>query len=267
MKTNSNILKAALAVAAVATTTSAARADLTISGAVGLPLNPTAQIPERGSVRVQANFTDLGSGTGITGNSGDLNLGGIYAAGRLGDRLEISGGLERINGDKFLNPLDETNIAIGVKYLLTRQTEGAGQTLGGTRVAVGAGYSRALLRNKHAYIVGTKDIGKLSAAGRPNGLMHLGLRYDDFDASGILPGRDAGKASVYGGVEVPIDARGRLTAVAELQSKNSNFGTSEFPYSASVRYRTERGFSASAGLMREGITGSSGPFAQVGKTF
>ena len=32
---------------------------LTISGAVGLPLNPTAQIPAKGGARVQANYFDL----------------------------------------------------------------------------------------------------------------------------------------------------------------------------------------------------------------
>jgi hypothetical protein len=209
----------------------------------------------------------LGSGRGVLGG-GDLNLGGIYAAGRVGERLEVSGGLERLNGDRFLNPLDETNVALGVKYLITRQSEAPGQALGGTRVAVGAGYSRALLRNTHAYVVGTRDFGRLSAAGRPNGAAHLGLRYDDFNARGILPERSAGKASVYGGVEVPMDAQGRFTAVGELQSKNSNFGTANYPYSASVRFRpASQGFSASLGVQREGITGDSGLFAQVGKTF
>ncbi|MBW3637557.1 MAG: hypothetical protein KY445_14005, partial [Armatimonadetes bacterium] len=171
-----HICTSALAVASLIGTTNAARADLTISGAVGLPLNPTAQIPQRGGPRVQANFSDLGSGRGINGG-GDLNIGGIYAATRVGGRLEINGGLERLNGDQFLNPLDQTNIAIGAKYLLTRQTEGAGRALGGTRVAVGAGYSRALLRNTYGYIVASKDFGRLSPGGRPNGVAHLGLRY------------------------------------------------------------------------------------------
>ena len=207
----STISRVVIAGAGLMLSAGAARADLTINGAVGLPLNPTAQIPERGSVRVQANFVDLGSGRGALG--GDLNLGGIYAAGRAGDRLEISGGLERVNGDAFLNPLDETNVALGVKYLITRQSEAPGRALGGTSVAVGAGYSRALLRNTHAYVVASRSMGALRASGRANGAAHLGLRYDDFDARGILPGRSAGKASVFGGVEVPMDAQGRFTAV------------------------------------------------------
>ena len=92
------------------------------------------------------------------------------------------------------------------------------------------------------------------------------MRYDDFDALGLLPRRDGGNGSIFG-VEVPIDPQGRFTAVGELQSKNARFNTSKFPYSASVRYRGGSGFSASLGLLREGVTGESGPFAQIGKTF
>jgi hypothetical protein len=270
MQKRNSVFRVAVAAACLVGSAGVAKADLTINGAVGLPLNPTAQIPERGSVRVQANFSDLGSGRGVLGG-GDLNIGGIYAAGRAGNRLEISGGLERVNGDQFLNPLDETNVAVGVKYLITRQNEAPGQALGGTRVAVGAGYSRALLRNTHAYVVASRDFGGLSASDRPNAVGHLGLRYDDFDIRSRLPfvsNRGSNKASVYGGVEVPMDAQGRFTAVGELQSKNSNFGTANYPYSASVRFRpANQGFSASVGVQREGITGDSGLFAQIGKTF
>lgn len=237
-----------------------ARADLTLNGAVGLPLNPTAQIPGTDGIRVQGNYYDLGD------VGGDLNLLGVYGAGRLTDRLEVNGGLERVSGDGALDPLDETSIAIGVKYLVTRQTEETGQDLGGVRIAVGAGYSRALLRNKHAYVVATKDFSGLSGSGRPPGLVHLGLRYDDFDGGGALAG-DSSRVSIYGGIEVPLDRQGRLHAVGELQTKNSDFGSSEFPYSASLRYRTEAGFSASAGLARQGLTGDNGLFVQVGKTF
>jgi hypothetical protein len=229
-----------------------AQADLTRSGAVGLPLNPTAQMPDKGSVRVQANFSDLGN---ISGS--DLNFGGIYAAGRLGDRLEISGGLERLNGDRFLNPLDETNVALGAKYLL--KTSGAD----GVAIAAGVGYSRALLRNKHAYVVASKSFSSLSKTGRTPGAAHLGVRYDDFR----LLGSNSGKASLYGGVEVPLDARGRIWAIGELQSKTSEFNTSRYPYSLGLRYKANGGFSATAGYLREGITGESGFYAQVGKTF
>ena len=256
MRKKAKLLLAAALVAASCTSLGTARADLTLSGAVGLPLNPTAQLPEAGGVRIQGNFTDLGN---ISGS--DLNLAGIYAAGRVGGRLEISGGLENLNGDRFLNPLDEKNVALGAKYLIKPGG------VDGVAVAIGAGYSRALLRNKHAYAVASKSLGTLSKSGRPPGMAHLGVRYDDFDASGFLPGRDAGRASVYGGAEIPLDARGRLSAVGELQSKNSDFGTSRHPFSLGARYRAGGGFSATGGYLREGITGNSGFFAQVGKNF
>ena len=230
----------------------AAQADLTRSGAVGLPLNPTAQMPDKGSVRAQVNFSNLGNVSG-----GSLNFGGIYAAGRLGDRLEVSGGLERLDGDKFLNPLDETNVALGAKYLLK-----PGGT-DGVAVAAGVGYSRALLRNKHAYVVASKPFSSLSKGGRPAATGHLGVRYDDYR----LLSSNSGKASLYGGVEIPLDARGRLSAVGELQSKTSEFNTSRYPYSLGAQYKAGGGFSARAGYMREGITGDSGFYAQVGKTF
>jgi hypothetical protein len=80
----SNILMATAMTTAVAgASAGAARADLTISGAVGLPLNPTAQIPERGSVRVQANFSDLAAepasqATGATSTSAASTLRGVW---------------------------------------------------------------------------------------------------------------------------------------------------------------------------------------------
>jgi hypothetical protein len=262
-KTNRKSLVTALAAGALAVgttigTAGVAHAGQTISGAVGLPLNPTAQLPDRGTVHVQANFNDLGD---ISGN--DLNLGGVYAAGRIGDRLEINGGLERMEGDQFLNPLDKTNVAIGAKYLLKDASKP-----GDVRIAAGAGYSRALLRNTYAYAVASKDVGGLSRSGQVPGTVHLGARYDDFDIRpGFLRGGDSNHASVYGGVEVPLTQSGAVSFVGELQSRNAEFGTSRYPYSASVRYRAGNGFSASAGVLREGITGDSGLFAQVGKTF
>ena len=259
MKTNSKTWKATLAAATMSVAAlgvmPAARADLTLSGATGLPLNPTAQLPPQGKVRVQANFSDLGN---ISGN--DLNLAGMYAAGRVSDRLEVSGGLENLDGDRFLNPLDETNVALGAKYLI--KPGGAD----GASVAAGVGYSRALLRNKHAYVVASQPFNALSKSGRPAGAAHLGVRYDDFDVRGILPGRDAGRASVYGGVEVPTSDK--LTLVGELQSKNSDFGTSKYPFSAGVRYgRRDGRLSVRSGYLREGISGKSGLFAQVGTSF
>lgn len=262
MKKNcSKILKTAVAAVVGATAlgiAQPARADLTISGATGLPLNPTAQMQPRGSVRVQGNFTDLGS---INGDN--LNFAGIYAAGRVGDRLEVSGGLENLNGDRFLDPFDETNVALGAKYLIR---QGAVNGDSGPSLATGLGYSRALLRNKHAYVVASQPFNALSASGRPAATAHLGVRYDDFDPLPGFLGNGKNKASLYGGLEVPTSDK--LSIVGELLSKNSEFGTSAYPFSVGARYRTpERGFSATAGYLREGITGKSGFFAQIGKSF
>jgi hypothetical protein len=41
---------------------------------------------------------------------------------------------------------------------------------------------------------------------------------------------------------------------------------SKFPYSVSVRY-ARNGLAASVGVMRQGVTGDSGLFAQISKTF
>ncbi len=58
-------IKAAIAATLIAGMAQGARADLTLNGAVGLNLNPTAQIPLPGGVRVQGNFVDFGETDGI----------------------------------------------------------------------------------------------------------------------------------------------------------------------------------------------------------
>lgn len=88
--------------------------SLGISGAVGLTLNPTAQLPDEGEVRVQGNYFDFGkvknptaneelsfakiSGPPAPGFTFDENVGefkyyGAFAAARAGKRLEVSGGI------------------------------------------------------------------------------------------------------------------------------------------------------------------------------
>ena len=119
-------LKAALAAALVVSTTQIAQADLTQDGAVGLPLNPTAQIPMEGGVRVQANYFDLGDlSIAPFGRVGDFKRYGVYAAGRVWKNLEISGGVDKLSAKEntalvpagTLNPIDKTGINIGAKYL------------------------------------------------------------------------------------------------------------------------------------------------------
>jgi hypothetical protein len=254
MKTTFKIAVAALAMLG---TTSAARADLTYQGAVGLPLNPTAQIPLPGGVRVQADYFDLGQEF-----NSDAKFYGIHGAGRLGDRLEINGGVSKLDADGFFEPFDRTGIDIGAKYLFTRETDPAG-----IRIAAGAGYSHALLKNIHAYVVGSKSFGRGITGNSAPITGHLGLRYDRFKFDTGFSGDNSSKVSVYGGLEVPFTRTGDFALVGELQSKNVE-ENGKFPYSASVRYRPAgQGFSASVGIQRQGLLRDNGIFAQIGYSF
>ena len=248
----------ALAAALFIGSTSIAKADLTNNGAVGLPLNPTAQIPQPDGARVQANYYDLGDTA-----FGNFKQYGLYAAGRLADRFEISGGVEKMDAPTGVSGLDNTGVAIGAKYLFSRETEPAG-----VRIAVGGGYSRANFKNAHGYVVASKYLGTLTE-GRTPITGHLGLRYDRFSLADIGGGK-SNKASIYAGVEVPFTRDGSFQFVGEVQSKNvkNNIGSDEIPFSASLRYRPAgQGFSVSVGAQRQGLIGETGLFAQLGYSF
>jgi opacity protein-like surface antigen len=256
-------MKAALAATLMLSAASAARADQTINGAFGLPLNPTAQIPEPNGVRIQANYYDFGS---VENGDGDLAFYGLYAAGRLTDiPLEISGGVEKFHArGSDVDFLDDTSFSVGAKLLLTRDTDPQA-----VRVAAGVGYSDTFFKNIHGYVVATKYFGDLTGGKAPIAA-HLGVRYDRYKVESIT----SNKPSIYGGVEIPITRDGKVSFVGEIQSKNaeSEFDP-EIPYSAAVRYRpTNGGFSASAGVQRQGVFGnitdrSSNFFVQIGYTF
>ena len=81
-------LKAALAAVVVVGSAQAAHADLTLTGAVGLPINPTAQIPLPGGVRIQGDYFDVDNGNQYYG---------IHAAGRVGGRFELNGGYSKLD--------------------------------------------------------------------------------------------------------------------------------------------------------------------------
>lgn len=254
MKAQFKAVVAATMALAAASGTLPARADLTYNGEVGLPLNPTAQIPNRDGVRVQANYYDEGS---IFGS--DFTYYGLGAAGSISDKLEINGAVNRFRVSNS-GGLNRTGVAIGAKYLFTRESDPAG-----VRLAAGVGYNGALLNNTHVYVVGTKYLGTVSGDRAPV-TGHLGLRYDRFDEDNFAGKSD--KASIYGGVEIPFTRKGDLAFVGELQSKNNDFGFEKIPYSASVRFRQRgRGLSASAGIQRQGLTGESGLFLQLGYSF
>jgi hypothetical protein len=252
VKTPHTLLKALVAVTGMATLITTAHADQTISGAVGLPLNPTAQIPEPGSVRVQGTFMDLGRPS----IGGSTKLYGLYGAGRVGDNLEVSGGLQRF--DVSGGGANERNgISLGAKYLFNRSNVSPT----GVRFAVGAGYNRALYKNAHVYAVGTGYL-RQPTSNRAGITGHLGVRYDRYEND--RASAESNKASVFGGVEVPVTNDGRF---AFVENTNSQFGSPRFPYSASVRYRATGGLSASVGVARQGIVNDNGVFLQVGKTF
>ena len=246
--------KAALAATLVMGTAHTAHADLTLHGAVGLPLNPTAQVPAAGSIRVQGNYFDQETG------GADFRFYGLHASGSPATNVEINAGIERLR-DPVGAGIGKTGLAIGGKYLFTRETDPAG-----VRLAAGAGYSNAMLRNVHAYVVASKYLGTLTE-GRTPITGHLGLRYDRFTIPG--GGGRSNQGSIYAGAEVPVTADGSFAVVGEVQSKNNDFGGAKIPYSASVRYRPPgQGFSASLGVQRHGLITTKGRlFFQLGYTF
>ncbi len=95
--------------------------SLNINGEVGLPLNPTAQLPDDGEIRVQGNYYDIGKvknpvdfevseasvsalvelepGLDSDENIADYKYYGLFGAGRAGERLEISGGVAKLRAN------------------------------------------------------------------------------------------------------------------------------------------------------------------------
>ncbi len=251
-KTFKAAIAAAVAVGSL-TLAQGARADLTVSGAVGLPLNPTAQIPNEGGIRLQGNYYDHGNPGG-----GSVKGYGLFGAARVSDNIEVSGGIDKLDVPGG-GPLDRTGGAIGAKYLITKESDPAG-----VRFAVGAGYDHALVKNAHVYAVASKYLGDVTKGLPITG--HLGLRYDRFDFGGV--GGDSKKLSVYAGGEVPVTKDGDFQIVGEIQSKNLDFAGAKIPYSIGGRYRPQgQPFGLSLGWARQGITADSGFFVQVGYTF
>lgn len=260
---------------------------LSVSGAVGLPLNPTALLPQEGTVRVQASYFD-----GSRLSSPDYRIKtkyyGVFAAGRAGDSLEISGGINKHAASAnahFFDPLDngpferavkrdldKSGFALGAKYQI-RDSFADPQ---GVRLAVGVGHNRALFKNTHAYLVASKPFGVSTRAVTG----HLGLRYDRFKHN-FLTGSGSGsssKFSVYTGVEVPLDSNGNFNLVGEIGTKtaSSDGFLANSPYSLSLRYQGNNGFALNGGIARQGLlskgsgylsTKSGRFFVTVGQSF
>lgn len=240
-----NIFKVALATIAIAGTSGAAHADLNYNGEVGLPINPTAQVPSTtGGFRLQGNYYDLGG----------ADLYSIGGAVRLSNTspIEINGAVNYLDGGG-----SDVRFSIGAKYLISKETDPAG-----VRIAAGAGYSQLSdLKNTRAYLVASKSFGNV-IEGRTPITGHLGVRYDHYDFGG-----NSDKVSVFAGAEVPVTRKGDFQVIGEIGSKVAD--GSSFPYSAGVRYRpSQQPFGATVGIQRLGITGNSGRvFVQLGYTF
>ena len=224
----------------------------TISGAVGLPLNPTAQIPAVGETRIQVNYFEL-----FDAGVSDAKIYGVYAATRVGETpLEISAGVEKLSSSNDVLDIERTGFVVGAKYLVVMDEEDPEAV----RVAVGAGYSSALYKNAHVYAVASKSIttGQRVVTG------HLGVRYDRFS----IIDEDSSKVSLYGGLEVPVDSRGRFVVIGEAQSKNANDELGgKAPFSLALRYQNPSGFSATAGIARQGVISEFDDESNGGKIF
>ncbi len=251
---SNNISKTVVAAAILAMSGGAAHADLDVNGAVGLPLNPTANLPN-GTV-VQADYTDLGSAGG-----GSWKEYAGHVATSPSDRLEINGGLEHSRASFGLAPLDKNvDFALGAKYLITSPDKTS------IKAAAGIGYDYILAKDTYGYLVGTVPLGALISGGLP-AQGHIGLRYDQFSFDSLGLGK-SNKASLYAGVESPVTHDGAFSVAAELQSKNNDFGAAATPYSIEVRYNPiGQNFYVGAGLARQGLTGTNGAIVKIGYKF
>lgn len=229
-------------------TAGTAHADLDINGAVGLPLNPTAELPAQNSGRIQGNYFDLGSAGGSRFK--DYSAVGAFSAGK---GLEINGGYNALN-QKPNTGFDRKGFDLGAKYVFNQLP-----SVSGLNFAVGGGFSHSLGRDTYFYAVASKSL-KTETAGLMPIRLSLGVRNDNFKLV------SSKKTSVYAGAEVPLAAAGRFQAVGEIGTKNVNQGRT--PFSASIRYRPLGSpLGVSVGYAREGLTTRDGIFASVGYNF
>lgn len=227
-----------------------------MTGALGLPLNPIAAIPAPKSFGVQLNYFDLGTANFGGANLGDFRFTGLHGSGRIGDSpVEISGGLSRVDVRNPLTPgvrdeFDNSGIDLGLKLLVTPKITSEGNV----RLAIGAGYSDALLNNLHVYVVGSKPLNSPSNA-RPPVMGHLGVRYDHFKFTDpfTLTSEKSRKVSVFAGAQVPLNEH--LILGGEIQSKNNEFLNAKEPASVFLHYVPVIGrlFSIRAGVQRQGF--------------
>ncbi len=251
--TMKTIFKVALATLTIAGTSGLAHADLNYNGEVGLPINPTAQVPQQGGVRLQGNYYDLGSST---------NFYSVGVAVRPSAKapFEINGAVNYLDANGVSSG-SKTRFSVGAKYLFTRETDKLG-----VRLAAGVGYSEVTtLQNTRGYLVASKSFGNATNETNPSIIGHLGVRYDHYQVKGFSGSTN--RASVFAGAEVPLTRTGEVQAVGEFGTKTIKGGSA--PYSLGLRYRAaEQPFGATVGIQRSGFAGNDGRiFVQVGYTF
>lgn len=278
--------KTLLAIAMLTTTFHIAHADQTLTGEIGLPLNPTALSSNLGKVEVGGSYYDFGEDRGnapvidllpppkrelgialLPQDNGpldtyNLHFYGVHAVGRIHKNLELSGGIDRlrVSGDGPFDELTKTGIALGAKYLINSDAASSD-----VRYAVGVGYSRALLHNIRAYGVASKPFNVREDRAPIVG--HLGVRWDRYDLRDI-DGDDSSRLSVFAGAEVPITKKGDFSFIGEIASRNNDFNTAKIPFSAGLRYgRPQSSWTVGAGYQRQGLTDDSGFYARVGFGF
>jgi len=255
---------APLALLALSCSVSPSRADISIGGGTGLPLNPTADVAPRGVV-LEGTYFDFGGLSFLGIELTRQKFYGVRAATNLGDRVELTLGVDKLKAsDDFglgLDALGKTGLTGGLKLQVL-----APRGEHNVRVAVGANRNRALYRNASYYAVASFDLGKNQLAGAARTL-HLGVRRDRFSAEAVGGARGT-ETSYFGGIELPLTKKGAFALVGEIGTDNNNLGQQGTPYSLSLRYRQpRRGLTASIGSARQGLTPNSGLFAQVGFAF
>ncbi len=168
--------------------------------------------------------------------------------------MEISGGLSRVDVRNPLTPgvrdeFDNSGIDLGLKLLVTPEVTSEGNI----RLAIGAGYSDALLNNFHVYAVGSKPLNSPSN-GRPPAMGHLGVRYDHFKFTDpfTLTSEKSRKVSIFTGVQVPLN---HFVIGGEFQSKNNEVLNAKEAASVFLQYVPVIGkmFSVRAGVQRQGL--------------
>jgi hypothetical protein len=250
--------KAALAAVVLMGGTQIARADLTMDGQTGLINNPTAEVAKKGDAEVQFLYQHIKQPEGYS----DTNVYGISGAVAAADKLEINGSAGRATSDGYR----QTLLELGAKYQLLHQPgKGLDVAFGGRYAHVGNNEDDSTAKIYSLYLAGTKAFR--------NGGKHvpvkatLGLRWDKVSYG--YYGSES-KASVYGGVQVPLTQNGDVSLIGELQSKNYDDPNAKTPYALGLRWSpADKGFTLSAGINRDGILVSdkNAFFVQAGYRF